>query len=275
MAFFTRLAFFFYFTFATVYAGDYKFWISDVDVVITRSPHKDTLIGAIYVNGTGVTPASVIKLLGDQGGSDPVSFQPDNFAIEFSAPDNADIEISYSLVNKHDAAGADGTKLINAIGTAIGAAGAATGTSSITSILVACDGAVVGQSIFLTPTDLQKLAVSQYTQILTDPGSESRPGCGKNSLYRSTANLVLLNPVLSSASSPLPTSIASSSVQSSSASSSSSTSGSVSDPGATSTSTATHTSTSTGSYIPVEYWRYGILAVLLFLPVWLGYYWSR
>ncbi|RMZ37919.1 hypothetical protein CA14_004700 [Aspergillus flavus] len=169
MTFFTRLAFFFYFTFATVYAGDYKFWISDVDVVITRSPHKDTLLGAIYVNGTGVTPASVIKLLGDQGGSDPVSFQPDNFAIEFTAPDNADIEISYSLVNKHDAAGADGTKLINAIGTAIGAAGAATGTSSITSILVAvgnalgaldglCDGAVVGQSIFLTPIDLQKLA---------------------------------------------------------------------------------------------------------------------
>lgn len=71
MTFFTRLAFFFYFTFATVYAGDYKFWISDVDVVITRSPHKDTLLGAIYVNGTGVTPASVIKLLGDQGGFRP------------------------------------------------------------------------------------------------------------------------------------------------------------------------------------------------------------
>ncbi|OOO13307.1 hypothetical protein OAory_01010560 [Aspergillus oryzae] len=149
MTFFTRLAFF--------------------SISHLLRPNKDTLLGAIYVNGTGVTPASVIKLLGDQGGSDPVSFQPDNFAIEFTAPDNADIEISYSLVNKHDAAGADGTKLINAIGTAIGAAGAATGTSSITSILVAvgnalgaldglCDGAVAGQSIFLTPTDLQKLA---------------------------------------------------------------------------------------------------------------------
>ena len=63
----------------------------------------------MVLTGVNPNPATEYKLLGDHGGPGPISFTPDNFAIEFTAPDNADIEISYSLVNKHDAAGADGT----------------------------------------------------------------------------------------------------------------------------------------------------------------------
>lgn len=89
------------------HAGQYQFSIPSILLQQTRSPHRDTLVGAIYVNGTGVQPASMTKLLGDQGGSKPVTFHPDEFSVKFTATDDASVQVSFTLLNKGDAAGPD------------------------------------------------------------------------------------------------------------------------------------------------------------------------
>jgi len=66
-----------------------------------------TLSWAPSVNGTGVQPASITELLGDQGGSKPVTFYPDQFSVKFTATDDALVQVSFTLLNKHDAAGPD------------------------------------------------------------------------------------------------------------------------------------------------------------------------
>lgn len=93
------------------HCGDYIFSVPSVLVQHTRSPHFDTLVGAIFVNGTGVVqPVSYTKLLGDHGGSNPAPFSPDHFQVEFSASDDAEIQIGISLLNKGGAGGGDTTR---------------------------------------------------------------------------------------------------------------------------------------------------------------------
>jgi hypothetical protein len=92
----------------SVLAGDYRVWIGAVTIAKTRSAHYDTLIGAMAVNGTvGVQPLSMSKMLGQYGGPNSVTFYPDGFEIRFAAPDDAQVEIVYTLLNKGNIAGGD------------------------------------------------------------------------------------------------------------------------------------------------------------------------
>lgn len=98
-------------------------------------------------------------------------------------------------------------ELVNALITATGAVvAAASGETIVTSIAGAvtkalgtfdnlCDGVVVGDVLFLTPTNITQLSNgTPVTYNFHDPGSGSPVGCGSNSDYYTNAILQRLNP---------------------------------------------------------------------------------
>jgi hypothetical protein len=82
-------------------AADYVVRIKAINVFVTASLDKDSLVGGLVVTGSGgVTNRNLTKVLGDYGGDRPIVFYPDQFEIRFSAGPTDHVQIIMSVVNQ-------------------------------------------------------------------------------------------------------------------------------------------------------------------------------
>jgi hypothetical protein len=201
------------------FAGDYALTIERVLIRQTRSAGFDNLIGAITIAVRAPKSDPMVwnatKVLGNHGGGGPEDFILSNFGIHFSAPDNANVEISIAMVNKANASGTDSggeyldykmsvpalivlTALLDGLFAAVGKGidafigdntfetlGSAIDTffTKLGSFQDLCDGTVIADAQFRTPSDLQNITAQDEAQSVQNLGGDSPMGCGSNSDY--------------------------------------------------------------------------------------------